>query len=163
MQNSPRKFQLPRTFRSLLLAILSIACCVSVASAYDGYGRHYYGGWNYQPKRTYYYSNYYYKPQASYSGYKHHYCIYYPSQPRYVYYYNPVSRHYWGRYDLKEKGYSLLAEKDRKEDLKSIPEESFPKPSTMPAIPDSTDGEKMLPIDPEKLPDSAEPNDIPKK
>lgn len=163
MQHSPRKIQLPQTFRSWLFAILSIACCVSVASANDGYGRHYYGGWNYQPKRTYYYSNYYYKPQANSASYKHHYCIYYPSQPRYVYYYNPVSRHYWGRYDLKEKGYSLLAEKDRKEDLKAIPEEAFPKPSTMPAIPDSTDGEKMLPIDPEKLPDTAEPNDIPKK
>ena len=106
MQNTPRQFRLPQTLRSWLLAILSIACCVSVASAYDGYGRHYYGGWSYQPKRTYYYSNYYYKPQVTYTGYKHHYCIYYPSQPRYVYYYNPVSRHYWGRYDLEEKGYS---------------------------------------------------------
>ena len=124
-------------------------------------GRHYYGGWNYYPARTYYYSHYYYKPYATYEGYRHHYCVYYHSSPRYVYYYNPVSRVYWGRYDLKEKGYSLLAEKDRKEDLKSIPETAFPKPGQMPPIPESDDGERMLPIDPATLPAAEAPKDAP--
>lgn len=153
----------PKFSRVVTFTLLAIGCCFSVASAGYNSGRHYYGGWNYHPKRTYYYSHYYYKPQPNYSGYKHHYCIYYPSQPRYVYYYNPVARHYWGRYDLKEKGYSLLAEKDRKEELTAIPDQAFPKPSAMPAIPESTDGEKMIPIDPDKLPSSTEPSDIPNK
>jgi hypothetical protein len=163
MQNYNRGTHQNHFIRTLGFVLFAIACCVSVVSANDNSDRHYYGGWNYHPKRTYYYSNYYYKPQTTYSGYKHHYSIYYPSRPRYVYYYNPVARHYWGRYDLKEKGYSLLAEKDRKDDLTSIPEEAFPDPGTMPAIPESNDGEKMLPIDPEKLPGSTEPSDIPKK
>jgi hypothetical protein len=66
-----------------------------------------------------------------------------------VYYYNPVSQQYWGRFEFgedgKAKGYSLLAEKDRKEKLADIPESAFPKPAAMPAIPGTTDGEKMLP------------------
>jgi len=57
----------------------------------------------------------------------------------------------------------MLAEKDRKEDLKAIPEEAFPKPGEMPPIPDSDDGEKMLPIDPLTLPRADAPKDIPTK
>lgn len=106
--------------------------------------RHYYSSWSYYPQYTYYYTQYYYRPTVT-SDYSYHYCIYYPSSPRYVYYYNPYTRYYWGRYDTKEKGYSLLAEKDRKTNLKEIPEEAFPKPAEMPAIPESKDGEKMLP------------------
>ena len=125
--------------------------------------RHYYSGWSYQPARTYYYSYYYYKPYATYNGYAHHYCVYYTSSPRYVYYYNPVRRVYWGRYDVEAKGYSMLAEKDRKADLKDIPEEAFPKPGEMPAIPESEDGEQMLPIDVTKLPSDKDPDDAPGK
>ena len=163
MQTLISRFQQSQFVRSLALILLAVACSVSVASPGSGARRHYYGGWNYHSKRTYYYSNYYYKPQTNYADYKHHYCIYYPSRPRYVYYYNPVARYYWGRYDLKEKGYSLLEEKDRKEDLESIPEEAFPKPGMMPPIPESTDGEEMLAVDPERLPESDEPGDIPEK
>lgn len=144
-----------------LLALIAGSAVPVTAGANYLAGRHYYGGWNYYPARTYYYSHYYYKPRPSYEGYRHHYCVYYPSSPRYVYYYNPVVRVYWGRYDLKEKGYSLLAEKDRKEDLKAIPENAFPKPGEMPPIPESEDGEKMLPIDPKTLPQAEAPKDAP--
>lgn len=156
-----------RTKRPLLLALLLLmtlgmaGAATQEVSAAFGYGRHYYSSWSYKPRSSYYYSYYYYKPYASYSGYRHHYCVYYPSRTRYVYYYNPVRRVYWGRYDLEEKGYSLLDEKDRKEKLEDIPEKAFPKPGKMPEIPDSEDGERMLPIDPEKLPLSEEPKDTP--
>jgi hypothetical protein len=120
------------------------------AEAYYGY-RQYYSSWRYYPSRTYYYSSYYYKPYDSYSGYKHHYCVYYPSQPRYVYYYNPYRQVYWGRYDVESKGYSLLADKDRKQKLEDIPESAFPKPGKMPAIPEGEDSVAMEPP-PSELP-----------
>lgn len=101
--------------------------------------RQYYGGWNYYPQRTYYYTYYYYKPYDAYDGYTYHYCIYYPSTPRYVYYYNPHTQVYWGRYDMDAKGYSLLEQKDRKKELKDIPESAFPKPGKMPVIPEAKD------------------------
>lgn len=134
-----------------------------VAAHAARYARHYYSGWSYYPSRTYYYSYYYYQPQVNYNGYAHHYCVYYPTQPNYVYYYNPVRKVYWGRYDVKAKGYSLLAEKDRKADLKDIPESAFPEAGEMPPIPESTDGEKMLPIDTTKLPSVKDPGDAPAK
>lgn len=154
--NRRRALQTAALTCGLIIAALSSSAAASYLA-----GRHYYGGWTYYPTRTYYYSHYYYKPYAAYEGYRHHYCVHYPATPRYVYYYNPSSRVYWGRYDVKEKGYSLLAEKDRKEDLKAIPEKAFPKPGEMPPIPDSEDGEKMLPIDPATLPVAKAPEDIP--
>ncbi len=36
--------------------------------------------------------------------------------------------------------YSLLEDKDRKKELKDIPESAFPKPAKMPAVPESSDG-----------------------
>ncbi len=148
----------------LLAAVVAIAASPWFSSpAQAQYGRQYYSSWSYYPERTYYYQYYSYKPYASYSGYSYHYCIYYPKYPRYVYYYNPYKRVYWGRYDCEEKGYSLLAEKDRKPNLKDIAEEAFPKPAKMPPIPDSTDGETITPPGPpapadkekEKGPDKA--------
>lgn len=159
----------PSRNRRLILGLLlmvgsfAIGATMTQEASAEALRRHYYSGWSYQPARTYYYSYYYYKPYASYSGYSYHYSIYYPTRPRYVYYYNPVRRVYWGRYDLEEKGYSLLAEKDRKAELDSIPEKAFPKPGEMPSIPDSEDGEKMIPIDPETLPTSKDPKDAPAK
>src|SRR5262249_43131505 len=101
----------------------------------------------YYSTTRYYYRTYYYYPTPVATTYSYHYAIYYPSQPRYVYYYNPVSQQYWGRFEFdangKAKGYSLLAEKDRKGKLSDIPESAFPKPAEMPAIPGTTDGEKM--------------------
>jgi hypothetical protein len=125
--------------------------------------RQYYSGWSYYPSRSYYYSYYYYKPYPTYPSYSYHYCIYYPSQPRYVYYYNPYSKVYWGRFDTQGKEgeqYSMLAEKDRKEQLKDIPETAFPKPGPMPTIPDAKDNAAIEPP-PKDLP-KGEPKDLPK-
>jgi hypothetical protein len=133
---------------ALALAVLVTAAALPVA-AKALLTRQYYSSWSYHPQRTYYYSHYYYKPTPSYDGYLSHHCIYYPSRPRYVYYYNPYAQAYWGRFDLEAKDenkYSLLAEKDRKKDLAAIPEDAFPKPGKMPAIPEAKDGETILPI-----------------
>jgi hypothetical protein len=105
--------------------------------------RQYYSSWNYYSTSSYHYCRYYYYPTTYATTYSYHYVIYYPSQPRYYYYYNPYTQTYWGRYDLKEKGYSLLAEKDRKEKLADIPESAFPKPGAMPEVPGTEDKLKM--------------------
>lgn len=132
-----------------------------VAEAAFYYGRSYYSSWSYYPSSSYYYSSYYYKPYSSYTGYKYHYCVYYPSTPSYVYYYNPYTSQYWGRYDLEKKGYSLLAEKDRKKNLKEIPETAFPAPGKMPAIPESEDGVAMAEPEKDSLPKGDAPKDVP--
>lgn len=80
------------------------------------------------------------KPDGHYTAHR---CYYYPRQPRYIYYYNPEKGKYWGRYDLKAEGYSLLAEKDRKSKLADIPDEAFPKPGSLPAVPGAEDGLKL--------------------
>jgi hypothetical protein len=134
--------------RLLAGAALAVAAVVSVAQA-GLYYRQYYSDWNYYPTYGYYYSNYYYQPTSDYQGYNYHYCVYYPSSPQYVYYYNPYQHYYWGRLNVKGKPgeqYSLLAQKDRKEKLKDIPEEAFPKPGKMPPVPESKDGTPMEPI-----------------
>ncbi|QDV69318.1 hypothetical protein Poly24_30330 [Rosistilla carotiformis] len=140
--------------RNLGLIALAVGMMItaggSEADADYGYGqRQYYSSWSYQPTQSYSYTRYYYRPTVTSNSYSYHYCISYPSQPRYVYYYNPTSQVYWGRYDLEgKKGaeYSLLAEADRKKDLKAIPESAFPTPGAMPAIPDSKDGVSIEPI-----------------
>jgi hypothetical protein len=90
--------------------------------------------------------------------YSYHYVIYYPTYPSYVYYYNPVSQVYWGRYAVDAKGenrYSILAEKDRKKNLKDIPESAFPPLAAMPMIPKSTDKVAMEPPPVDLLPKNA--------
>jgi hypothetical protein len=70
---------------------------------------------------------------------------------------------YWGRFDTQGKDgqqYSLLAEKDRKEQLKDIPDWAFPKPGATPQIPEAKDGVALEPP-PKELPEG-EPNDLPK-
>lgn len=109
-------------------------------------GRQYYGDWEFHPNRGYYTRKYFYQPITTVVEYRYHYCVYYPSQPRYFYFYNPVRRVYWGRFDTEgKKGeeYSLLEEKDRKGRLADINESAFPKPSAMPAIPESKGGTPM--------------------
>jgi hypothetical protein len=135
------------------LALLASAMLTTPAHAH--YGRQYYGDWGYQPSYSYYYCQYNYQPYSGYDGYNYHYCIYYPSQPRYVYYYNPHQHYYWGRLDLEAKGdnkYSLLAEEDRKDSVKKIPESAFPKPGKMPPIPESKDKVQIEPISTDNLP-----------
>ena len=61
---------------------------------------------------------------------------------------------YWGRYEIGSKGekkYSILAEKDRKKELKDIPESAFPEPAKMPKIPGAVDDVAMEPP-PENVP-----------
>jgi hypothetical protein len=118
--------------------------------------RQYYGAWTYNPIQRYHYRYYYYKPVVTATTYSYHYVVYYPARPRYYYYYNPVARQYWGRYDRESKGYSMLAEADRKEKLEDIKEEAFPKPAKMPPIPEAGDNEAI-----ETPPDDA-PKDEPK-
>lgn len=89
-----------------------------------------YSGW--VKNDTGYTGNYYVqKPDYSYSCHK----VYYEPQKNYIYYQNAHSGKYWGRYDVKAKGYSLLADADKKADLKDIPESAFPKPGDMPQAP----------------------------
>jgi hypothetical protein len=137
----------------LLAITLLAAASVPSANAHFRRYRQYYGGWSYNPIQTYYYRPYYYLPYSSAPSYSYHYVVYYPTQTQYYYYYNPARNYYWGRYDLKAKGYSLLAEKDRKAKLEEIPETAFPKPDKMPAIPDSEDNVAM----------EAAPEDAPKE
>jgi hypothetical protein len=127
--------------------LLTLAFC-GIAPATSQAQRQYYDkSYSYNEINNYHYCKYYYKPAPAATTYSYHYVIYYPSRPRYIYYYNPVRRYYWGRVELDDKGeskgYSLLAEKDRKAKLEDIPETAFPKPAEMPAIPDATDKEKI--------------------
>jgi hypothetical protein len=131
------------TFLTLaVLSGLTVASTPPSASAYYGY-RQYYSAYRYVPSRSYYYTSYYYKPYESYSGYKHHFCVYYPQEPNYVYYYNPYKQVYWGRYDFENKGYSLLPEKERKQNLEEIDPSAFPEPGEMPRIPEGKDSVKI--------------------
>jgi hypothetical protein len=145
------------TMRSARRLFLGLAATLAVlpSIAVAGYLRQYYdSSYSYSPSYNYYYVRYYYLPVATYTTYDYHYCIYYPSQPRYIYYYNPVSQAYWGRYEIGSKGdqrYSILAEKDRKKDLKEIPESAFPTPAAMPSIPGAKDNIAIEPP-PENVP-----------
>jgi hypothetical protein len=147
----------------LLLAAALTAGSFSASSA-QAYDSCYYSSWSYYPARTYYYSYCYYQQPAT-TNYGYHYSIYYPSTPRYVYYYNPYRRVYWGRYDLEQKGYSMLDEKDRKANLKDIPETAFPKPGMLPQIPGAKDGVALVapPAPPKEAPPKDAPESEPKK
>ncbi len=132
-----------RKFQVLMVAALLFSGVLAATTAVAGYGRCYYSSWSYYPQRSYYYCNCNYQPYVNSDSYSYHYCVYVPTQPRYCYYYNPGSQTYWGRYDLESKGYSMLAEKDRKQSLKDIPETAFPKPGAMPTIPGAKDDLKL--------------------
>jgi hypothetical protein len=147
-------------FIGLVAATMFAAVDVEPAQAHFRRYRQHYGGWTYNTYQTYYYRTYYYLPYASATTYSYHYVVSYPSQPQYYYYYNPVRGYYWGRYDRKAKGYSLLAVKDRRGKLQEIPERAFPKPGKMPSIPESNDGVVMevAPDDVPKAPAAAAPS-----
>lgn len=146
-----------RTSLTLAAVMLAPGLAVPVSAIAAGFGpRQYYETtWTYTPSYGYYYVHYYYLPVVTYTTYEHHYCIYYPSQPNYIYYYNPTAQVYWGRYELGSKGdkrYSLLAEKDRKKDLKEIPDKAFPKPGKMPTIPGAKD-DVTIQLPPDNVPE----------
>jgi hypothetical protein len=133
---------------------LTFGLALALSPSAFGQRQYYDTSYIYSPTYSYYYVRYYYRPVTTYTTYDYHYCIYYPSQPSYVYYYNPVSQAYWGRYKLGSKPgeqYSILAEKDRKKDLKDIPESAFPEPAAMPKIPGAKDDATIEPP-PENVP-----------
>src|SRR4051794_37038489 len=110
--------------QAVMLGLMLSMVATLAVPALAAYRRQYYGSWSYHPGNTYYYRSYYYQPVVNYNSdsYSYHYCVYYPTQPTYVYYYNPYAQVYWGRYDTKAQGYSMLAENDRKKELKDIPD-----------------------------------------
>lgn len=121
-------------------------CFLAAAAVYaGGFGQQYYGNWNHYPSRGYHYCSYNYRPYNSYPNYSHHYCVSYPSSPNYVYYYNPYQGQYWGRCDLTNNTYSLLAPQDRRATLKEIPETAFPPGGQMPLLPTAVDNGKEVP------------------
>ncbi len=143
-----------KSTRVLLLGTAIAAAISPFAAAHYGYRQYYSPNWVYSTTYQYYYVTYYYQPVVTQTSYNYHYCVYYPAQPRYIYYYNPVSQVYWGRYEIGSKGdkrYSILAEKDRKKDLKDIGEDAFPAPSKMPTIPGASDDVAIEPP-PENVP-----------
>jgi hypothetical protein len=147
--------------RLCVYALIVASATPLVAWANVGVRQYYDTTYSYSPTYSYYYVRYYYKPTVTYTTYDYHYCIYYPSYPNYVYYYNPSTQVYWGRYELGSKGkacYSILAEKDRKKELKDIPESAFPAPAAMPQIPGADDKVAMDPP-PENVPKDAKPKD----
>jgi hypothetical protein len=139
-----------KSFKSLLLAgAVALVAALGVSSAQAGSGRQHYAGWQHSG-RGYSFCTYYYKPSVGYPSYCYNYAIWYPSTPNYVYYFNPYRGTYWGRFDIKTKGYSLLAEKDRAGQLKDIPEKAFPAEGPLPSVPDAKDKVQL-----------AEPPDLP--
>ncbi len=142
-------------FATLTFGIVLLAGLNQASPARAQEARQYYDTtWSYSTANQYYYVRYYYRPVVTVTTYEYHYCVYYPSQPTYIYYYNPVSQVYWGRYEIGSKGdkrYSLLADKDRKKELKSISEKAFPPAAKMPGIPGAKDDVAMLPP-PENVP-----------
>jgi hypothetical protein len=140
-----------RVIKSLALAgVVAVAAAFGGSVAQAGFaGRQVYGGWQ-RSGQGYYFSTYYYKPYADYPTYCYNYAIWYPATPRYVYYFNPYRGTYWGRFDVKTKGYSLLAEQDRAGKLKDIPESAFPGEGALPPVPDSKD--KLTLAEPPDLP-----------
>jgi hypothetical protein len=146
----------PRIKTLALGLILALASIPAARAALDL--RQYYDTtYTYSQSNGYYYATYYYQTTVTQTTYDYHYCIYYPSQPSYVYYYNPTTQAYWGRYKLGSKGnerYSMLAQKDRRKDLKDIPESAFPEPAGMPNIPGAKDNVAMEPP-PENVPKDA--------
>ena len=146
-----------------LTAVLGFVATGSVFASYY-YARQYYTpAWTFNPNFGYYYTTYYFQPVAVVEPvvlvetpvYTYHYAIYYPAQPTYVYYYNPTTQVYWGRYEIGSKGekrYSILAQKDRKKNLKDIPESAFPPLAAMPKIPGAKDDVTMLAPPEDKLP-----------
>ena len=144
----------PRIVLALVLLLLFLRVAVPASFAAQSLSQYFDSTWTYSPSYGYYYVHYYYRPVVTYTTYEYHYCIYYPSQPSYIYYYNPTAQVYWGRYEIGSKGeerYSLLAEKDRKKDLKEIPNGAFPKPGKMPTIPGAKDNVAIEPP-PESVP-----------
>jgi hypothetical protein len=132
-----------------LAGAVALVAALGASPAHAGVGRQYYDGWR-NSGHGYLFSTYHYKPYAAYPTYLYNYAIYYPATPRFVYYFNPYKGTYWGRFDVKTKGYSLLAEKDRAGALKDVPEKAFPAEGPLPQVPDAK--EQLTLAEPPDLP-----------
>lgn len=129
--------------RCTALAVVLLLYCVPTAQADDPY--YYKNKWYSAsaPRGNYYYTHYYYAPNA------YHHAYYYPyHSKRYVYYYNWKTNKYWGRYDLESGKYSLLPDDKKKAELKDIAEEDFPpaKPLDEVTIPGSSETMTAPPV-----------------
>ena len=138
-----------RLFKVLALAGVVALAVLGVSVARSGHARQYYEAWQ-RSAQGYYFSVYHYRPDAGDPAYRTNYAIYYPATPQYIYYFNPLKGAYWGRFDVKTKAYSLLAEKDRAGRLKDIPEKAFPAEGPLPQVPDAKD--KLTLAEPPDLP-----------
>ena len=132
-----------------LSGVVALVAAAGVAFVRSDYGRQYYGGWQ-RSAQGFYYSTHHYRPDAGALTFSTNYAIFYPEHPQYIYFFNPLKGTYWGRFDVKTKGYSLLAEKDRAGRLKDIPEKAFPDEGPLPEIPDAKD--KLTLAEPPDLP-----------
>jgi hypothetical protein len=138
--------------RFWLLAAVLVSLASSLSAAPPRFEtRQYYSSWRFHQKGGYHFRTYFFKPSPQFVGFRHHYVIFHPKRPNHLFFFNPYKKQFWGRCPLSTGGkpqYSLLAEKDRKEKLDEIREESFPEPGELPPIPESSDGLAMdLPPD----------------
>lgn len=132
IQTSFRKAML-----GVVLATIGLLGMTDRAEA-GSYSKMYYGkSYNYR-----YYSYY----SKKYGESRRHMLVYHPRQPRYVYYYNTDTGLYWGRFDLSDNSYQLLADKDKKPTIGEIPDEAFPKGGKMPP---PEPGLEPMPLPPE--------------
>jgi hypothetical protein len=138
--------------RNVLLSVLFVLLAAVVVAAQEKTARQYYSAWRKHAEKPYYYRWYYFKVSATDKEYQYHYAIYYPSRGKRLYLYNPHAKTFWGYYDMKAKGYSLLLPAKRRPRIDDIPAEAFPEPGKMPPIPGAKDGTEML----------RPPNDLPK-
>jgi hypothetical protein len=132
-----------------LAGVVALVAAAGVAFVRSGYGRQYYSGWQ-RSAQGFYFTTHHYRPDAGAMAFNTNYAVFYPETPRYIYFFNPLKGTYWGRFDVKTKGYSLLAEKDRAGRLKDIPEKAFPDEGPLPEIPDAKD--KLTLAEPPDLP-----------
>ncbi len=138
--------------RYVPLSVLVVLLGAVVLPAQEKNARQYYSPWRKHAEKPYYYRWYYFKASPGDKEYQYHYGIYYPSRGKRVYLYNPHAKTFWGYYDMKAKGYSLLPATKRRQRIDDIPAEAFPEPGNMPSIPGAKDATEML----------RPPNDLPK-
>lgn len=137
--------------------LVVLGCAAMSAGLLHAAPRAYYTPWTHHAQRGYFYRHFYFKPEANQPAYRHHYAIHFPQQPLYVYFYDPQEGVYWGRYDFKYQGFSLLEPEARKPLVSQIPAEAFPLPGELPPLPGAQDGFKVPRVIEDELPGRAAP------
>lgn len=137
-------------FRNLLVvAVATVGLLPALAKADEP--RQVYGKW--KEGNHYFYRTYNFKPTPT-SDYQQHIVICYKTDRRYYYFYNPESKKFWGRCEVVQPEcptYAMLAEEDRKGNLKDIPDSAFPKPTTPPTLGEVAGLEKIGAVRDERL------------